>query len=187
MRHKLEIYCASATVGAAVMLLICATEASAAGAAAKADTARERAQVLKALVDCRALSDNAARLACYDKAAAEIDKAEAGGEIVVVDRQQARAARRQAFGFDLSALSIFDRSATKEELNVIDAKVRSATHGPDGRWVITLEDGAVWREVGDIEPNLDPRPGALAHISRGTVGSYFIKISGVSTHVRRAQ
>ena len=180
MGRRQEIYCASGAFGAVALLSICATGASAAAAP-------DRAQVLKALVDCRAVADSAARLACYDKAAAEIDKAEAKGEIVVVDRQQARAARRQAFGFDLSALSIFDRAATKEELNVVDAKVRSATHGPDGRWVITLDDGAVWREIGDMEPNLEPQPGAVAHISRGTVGSYFIKIKGISTRVHRDQ
>jgi len=152
-----------------------------------AERPADRAQVLKALVDCRGVTDSAARLACYDKAAAEIDKAEAGGDIVVVDRQQARAARRQAFGFRLPTLAIFDKAATREELNVIEAKVASAGHGADGRWVITLEDGAVWREIGDQEPNLDPRPGKAARISRGAMDSFFIKIDGVSTRVRRDQ
>ncbi len=152
-----------------------------------AERPADRAQVFKSLVDCRAVTDSAARLACYDEAAAEIDKAEAGGDIVVVDRRQARAARRQAFGFNLPTLSIFDKAATREELNVIDAKVALAGHGADGRWVITMEDGAVWREIGDQEPNLDARPGKTARISRGSMGSYFVKIDGVSTRVRRDQ
>ena len=180
MRHERNNCWARLAIGplAAICLL---------GAGAASAAPPDRAKVLKALVDCRGVTDAAQRLACYDKAVAEIDKAEAGGDIVVVDRQQARAARRQAFGFDLSSLAIFDKAATKEELNVVEAKVRSAGHGADGRWVITLEDGAVWREVGDMEPNLDPRPGAAARISRGTLGSYFIKINGVSTRVQRAQ
>lgn len=174
-----KIYCWGAVLGLFTMTL--------AGPGAALAGQPDRAQVLKALVDCRKLAEDSARLACYDKAAAAMDKAEAGGDIVVVDRQQARAARRQAFGFNLSALSIFDKAATKEELNAIDGKVRYGGHGPDGRWVITLEDGSVWREIGDMEPNLDPRPGAAAHISRGSMGSYFIKISGVSTRVKRDQ
>ncbi len=180
MSHSTNFFGAAAELAAAGTILW------AAGAAA-AERPADRAQVFKALVDCRAITDSAARLACYDKAAAEIDKAEASGDIVVVDRQQARAARRQAFGFNLPTLSIFDKAATREELDVIDAKVASAGHGADGRWVITMEDGAVWREIGDQEPNLDPRPGKAARISRGSMGSYFVKIGGVSTRVRRDQ
>jgi hypothetical protein len=155
--------------------------------AAAAPSTSERALVLKSLIDCRAIPDPTSRLACFDKAAAEIDKAEAGGDIVVVDRQQAQAARRQAFGFSLSALSIFDRAATKAPLDRIEVTIRSASTGPDGRWVIVLDDGAVWREIGDMEPNLNPRPGAKGHISKGTVGGYFINIDGISTRVRRDQ
>lgn len=177
---RLRHFClAMAGVAGGSAILLAAPGAGAAGA--------DRAQVLKSLVDCRGIADSAARLACYDKAAADIDKAEAGGDIVVVDRQQARAARRQAFGFNLPTLSIFDKAATKEELNAIDGKVASAGHDATGRWVISLEDGSVWHEIGDQEPNLDPRPGKAAHISRGSLGSYFIKIDGVSTRVKRDQ
>lgn len=165
------------------MLLLASQTATAAGP----DRPADRAQVLKSLIDCRKVTDDAARLACYDKAAAEIDKAEAGGDIVVVDRQQARAARRQAFGFNLPTLSIFDKAATKEELNAIDGKVASSTHDANGYWVITLEDGSVWHELGDQEPNLDPRPGKAAHLSRGSLGSFFIKIDGLTTRVKREQ
>jgi hypothetical protein len=146
--------------------------------AAAAPSTSERALVLKSLIDCRAIPDPTSRLACFDKA---------GGDIVVVDRQQAQAARRQAFGFSLSALSIFDRAATKAPLDRIEVTIRSASTGPDGRWVIVLDDGAVWREIGDMEPNLNPRPGAKGHISKGTVGGYFINIDGISTRVRRDQ
>ncbi len=170
----------------AALLLVSAAVLLGGGAHAAAPTT-DRAEVLKALIDCRSIPDAGARLACFDKAAAEIDKAEAGGDIVVVDRKQAQAARRQAFGFSLPTLAIFDKAATKEELNVIEAKVVSGAPGPDGRWVITLADGAVWHEIGDAEPNLDPRPGKTARISRGSLGTYFIKIDGVSTRVRREQ
>src|SRR5690606_15796466 len=73
--------------------------AAAAGASALAQTAPpERAATVQALADCRKLSEDSARLACYDKAVAALDQAEARGDIVVVDRDQARKVRRQAFG-----------------------------------------------------------------------------------------
>ena len=49
------------------------------------------------------------RLACFDAAAARLDEAEKKGDIVVVDRRQAQEVRRQAFGFTLPSLTLFDR------------------------------------------------------------------------------
>ena len=158
-----------------------------AAVAAEKPAPPERNEALKALTGCRAIADASARLACFDRAVADIDKAEAGGDIVIVDRKQARAARRRAFGFNFSELSIFDRATPKEEMDNLVAKIASAHRNSDGRWVIVLEDGAVWREIGDPEPNLQPVPGATARISRGSLGSFFIKIDGLSTHVHRDQ
>src|SRR5580692_2504111 len=74
-----------------------------------------RAELVKALSDCRAITDPTDRLACYDKAAAALDEAQTKGDVVIVDRQQAQAVKRQAFGFNLgAALSIFDRPGGKE-------------------------------------------------------------------------
>src|SRR5579864_7763283 len=55
--------------------------------------------VVQSLLDCRKLSDSAERLACYDKAAAAMASATTSGDLVALDREQRRAARRQAFGF----------------------------------------------------------------------------------------
>ena len=73
------------------------------------------AAVIKNLLDCRALPDNAERLACYDKAAAAVENATKSGDLVAIDREQRRAARRQAFGFNLPTLSFLDRGETAGE------------------------------------------------------------------------
>ena len=57
-----------------------------------------RAPVVQSVLDCRKIDDAAARLACYDKAVAGVEQAEASGDLVTVDRAQRRAARHQAFG-----------------------------------------------------------------------------------------
>ena len=57
-----------------------------------------RAAVVQSLTDCRKIPAADARLACYDKAADAFDQAQAQGQVVVVDREQVRTVRRQAFG-----------------------------------------------------------------------------------------
>jgi hypothetical protein len=135
-----------------------------------------RAEVLKGLTACRAIGDPTARLDCYDKAAAAIDQAEASGDVVVVDRAQARAARRQAFGFNLSTLSIFDRAATKDEINSLATTAAEAYRGSDGRWVIVLADGAHWRQIDDAELSTSPHQGSAIRIRHAALGSYVMNI-----------
>ena len=48
-----------------------------------------RPELLNRLTDCRAMTDPAARLSCYDTAVEALDAAERQGEVVVVDRAQA--------------------------------------------------------------------------------------------------
>ena len=133
-----------------------------------------RAQELQKLLDCRKLTDNAQRLACFDAAAAAMDQAEAKGDIVVVNREQARKVRRQAFGFALPSLSLFERGEKPEEINTIQAKVAAVRQNSAGKWVIRLEDGAVWTQVDTNEINPDPHVGEEVEIRRASLGSYML-------------
>ena len=147
-----------------------------------------RAEVMKALSACRAISDGAARLDCYDKATAALEQAEAAGDVVIVDRAQARAARRQAFGFNLSALSVFDRALTREEVDSVTGTASTAYHGSDGRWVIVLDDGARWRQTDDADFYPPPHQGSKIRIRRASLGSYVMNIDGQPfIRVRRDQ
>lgn len=141
-------------------------------------TPQGRAAAFQALADCRALRQDAARLACYDAAAARLDEAETKGDIVVVDRAQARAARKQAFGFNLSALSIFDRGEANGEADRLVADIDSAHLSGDGKWIIRLDDGAVWRQI-DSEPvDKAPQHGSKAEIRKAALGSFKMSIDG---------
>jgi hypothetical protein len=137
-----------------------------------------RAAALQKLADCRKLSDNAARLACYDAAAAEIDTAEAKGDIVVVDREQARQVRRQAFGFSLPSISIFERGEKAEEIDTLTGKVAAAHMNGAGKWVIRLEEGGAWTQIDTTKVGLDPRPGNPVKIRRASMGSYLLTVGG---------
>ncbi len=162
----------------ALALALAAALAAPAVSGAKDVTPQGRAAAFQALADCRKLKEDGARLACYDAAAAKLDEAETKGDIVVVDRAQARAARKQAFGFNLSALSIFDKGETKEEVDRVDATVDSASQDANGKWTVRLDDGAVWRQI-DTEPvNKAPHHGSKAVIRRAAIGSYKLSLDG---------
>jgi hypothetical protein len=137
-----------------------------------------RAVVLQGLLDCRGKTDNAARLACYDAAAAAMDQAEAKGDIVVVDREQARAVRKQAFGFTLPSLTIFERGEKPEQIDHVTATIAAARPGADGKWVLRLEDGAVWRQIDGEPPHRDPKAGMTVEIKSASMGSYLLSVDG---------
>ncbi|ALL14145.1 hypothetical protein [Caulobacter henricii] len=167
----------------AVLVLLAVPMPAVAADASKAATPA----VLKALFDCRSIVADTERLACYDAAVGQVNKAEKTGEVIIVDRQQARAARRQAFGLELSALSILDRSEEKTEVDRVIGEVVSARQGADGRWTIVLADGAVWKQVDDSILSKNPKKGSKAEIRKASMGSYFMNIDGQrAVRARRA-
>ena len=84
----------------------------------------ERAKELQQLIDCRKIADPTQRLACFDQAASSLDQAEAKGDIVVVNREQARKVRRQAFGFTMPSISLFERGEKPEDISSTEGKCR---------------------------------------------------------------
>jgi hypothetical protein len=173
----------NAGLAPAMVLTALALAALAGGAAA--ETKAERAGVMQKLIDCRKLTDSAQRLACYDAAAAALDQAEAKGDVVVVDREQAKKVRKQAFGFSLPSISLFEKGVAKEELENVDGIVAAARQDGGGHWVIRLEDGAVWAQNGVEEMFKTPRPGMKVRIKKAALGSYMMIIEnqgGVKAH-----
>lgn len=144
-----------------------------------------RAEVIQKLAACGSAADDAAQLACYRQATAAILKAEADGEIVIVDRQDAREVRREAFGLSLPSLSLFDRGESEEALSTFVGQVRAARQDPAGRWVVQLDSGATWTQVETLPLRSTPKPGMPVTISKAALGSYKMKIG--DQHAVRAR
>ncbi len=147
--------------------------------AAKAPTPAERAAVVQAISDCRKVAEDAARLACYDKAAGAFEQAETKGDVVVVTREHVQQVRRQAFGFSMPSLDLFGGrgSARKEEgFDRLTLEVQGAHKDRDGRWVLEATDGVVWRQTDDQEFFKDPRAGSKLVITHGALSSFFCQI-----------
>lgn len=148
-----------------------------------------RAKIVQEISDCRKLTDDTVRLACYDKAAASLETAEAKGDIVVVDREQARTVRRQAFGFALPSISLFEKGETQEELENVKSTVTAARQNGAGKWVIELSDGGgTWVQIDNNELHRDPKAGAPVTIRKASLGSFMMSVgNGGGFRVKRVE
>ena len=164
----------SRTLGWAMAAACIATLSGPAWAAPKAPPSN--APVVQAVVDCRKIEDSAQRLACYDNAVEAMSKAETTGDLVTLDRKQRQAVRKQAFGFTLPTLSMFDTGEKEEDR--IDDTLASAHQIGEGRWVFQMQDGAVWRQIDDEFLSRSPHPGSAIVIRRAMMGSYMLSVDG---------
>ena len=127
------------------------------------------------LMACRAITAAEQRLACYDREAAAVNQAIASKDLVMVDKEKARAAGRSLFGFSIPNFGGLFGSGS--EISQIDGTVKSTGRNQDGGWVITLQDGSVWSQTDDW-PGLDARPGKKVIVKRGLMGSFWLSIPG---------
>lgn len=169
---------------------ICAVLAGLAisGPAVAQPKSQTRAKLVQDLADCRKITEDTARLACYDRTATSLEQAEAKGDIVVVDRDQARQVRRQAFGFSLPSISLFEKGETQEELQNVTGEVAVASVNGAGRWTIRLTDGATWVQIDNNELHRTPKPGNPVKVRQAAMGSFMMSINnGGGFRVRRVE
>jgi hypothetical protein len=153
-----------------------------------ADDAEE---ALEPFQECGEITDDQARLACFDEALAGAAAAQA--------ERQVRRARRRAEDFGLSAIQIeerydrereqAERSGDPEALAAAEAlapetpqEVTSAIVeqfvDSTRRRVFLLENGQMWREGSNSSLRGRIRDGAIATISRGGIGGYRLRVEG---------
>ncbi len=149
--------------------------ASAPGSAAKP---QPRAQAFDAMLACRAIADQAEKFACLDRTSAALEAADKAGDLVVMDRQQVRETKKTLFGFDLPNLAKVFGDDKGQEVESVEGKVASAYTDQDGRWVLRLADGALWRQIDSNVLGLRPRQGMDVKINRAALGSYKMAVAG---------
>ena len=167
------------TIGLTAAAAILATAAPAAPSA-RGDSAPPAA--MQSMLACRALTDSAARLACYDKAAATISDAINAKELVMIDKAKAAEVKRSLFGYSAPN---FAGLLGGGEVKQVEGVVASAFTNRDGGWTVKLADGSTWTQNDDAPIALPPRKGDKVTIRRGTLNSYFLRIGsqpGVKAH-----
>lgn len=131
------------------------------------------------LTACRGVADAAQRLACYDRAASTLERLRADGEVVLLDREGVREAKRAVFGFSIPRIRLFGQNSGREEPEVqaIEsslAQVRPAGHG---LFLLSLADGSQWQTT-EARTGFFPSAGMPIKVTAGILGSYVASIDG---------
>ena len=140
-----------------------------------------RPEAFEALVHCRAIAEAAARLQCFDTAAAALEQATERHDVVVVDRAQVRESRRRLFGLTLPHLPIFGggdngHDNDDEEIAQIESTVASSVRNDLGQWQVRLQEGGTWIQTDFNQLAVPPRPGETVVVHRGALGSYMMRV-----------
>lgn len=137
-----------------------------------------------AMLQCRAIAEVPARVACYDAIPV--------GAVAPLAAPVAAAAaptpqqREQAFGM---ATVKAPKSVTPEPDNSISSTIAGRFDGWSGNELVRLANGQVWRIVDGSSAVLSPMTDAKVKVERNVIGTYFLKIDGTnnSPKVRRVQ
>ena len=143
-------------------------------AAAEQDLAPSGNDLVGAVTQCTTIAADAARLACFDAAAARLS---AAGEVAIVSRQDVQQNQRRLFGFNVTGLSPFSGSGESEELQSISATMTSARNLGRGEWSITLDDGSVWRKTDGVDVLFSANRQYPVTVRRAALGSYMMKVA----------
>ena len=133
---------------------------------------------VNAMIGCRAMTDSAARLACYDRAVGELQQAVAQREVVIFSADDVQKTRRSLFGFSLPKLPFFGDSNDTPEAKELNTKVKSVRSLGYGKWRIQIDDGAIWETTESSQEGDVPGVGDAVRIRRAALGSYLMNISG---------
>ncbi|GEO00089.1 hypothetical protein NSE01_19210 [Novosphingobium sediminis] len=136
---------------------------------------KELPPVFEAVVNCRVLTSDSERLACYDRSVAALADARDKQDIVVADRATIHETKKGLFGFTLPKLKLFGGTEKDgDEIKEIESTISAARDTGDGFAIFTLADGARWKQTDG--GNAFARPGASIRIKRGALGSYLASI-----------
>lgn len=163
------------------ILLAAILIAAPAAAPAQRGAAPARPESFEALIRCRSIAEAAARLQCFDTAAAALQAAQERREVVVVDRAQVREGRRRLFGLALPRIPIFgggdEDENDEDQVRTVEGVVAAASQDGLGHWIVSLQDGAVWTQVDDRPLTFRPRPGQRVVINRAMLGSFMMRVN----------
>lgn len=169
-----------------------------AGPAAADPFSAEKVQALESVRKCRGLSDDAERLRCYDGALARVEEALAPPTIeeqtaVFGQREQplapgapAATAAAEEEGFSLFGLTLFggETSAPGDvaveaggRITGITARITDYGFTPDGKIIVFLDNGHVWRQIdsGKARVPSDPEE-RVVRINEASLGSFLMSI-----------
>lgn len=127
---------------------------------------------LAALLACRSIQASAARLACFDRESGALAAQPAPAAARALDP-------RETFGLAPMVVAARAEAAAHapKALDSLAVRIASVTKAADGREIFTLDNQQVWVQLLADGTWLDARPGEQAQITRGWLGSYWLRLS----------
>lgn len=161
------------------ILIVATALAMASPVHAKEKPKTSGAPQVTAIDRCRAIADQAQRLACYDAAAQALVNATNSGEVAVVNRGEVRKARESLFGYDAPKIPFFSGDTSmNEERNELQSTITEVKKLYNGYYRVVIADNAIW-QTADTNVSFDPpQPGQKITIVRGMLGNYWLRING---------
>jgi hypothetical protein len=127
---------------------------------------------LAALLACRGIQASTARLACFDRESAALAAQPPPGAARALDP-------RETFG--LAPMTVAARAEAAvhapKALDSLSVHIAGVSKAADGREIFTLDNQQVWVQLLADGTWLDARPGEAAQITRGWLGSYWLRLS----------
>ncbi len=149
------------------------------------------------LAECRTLTADTQRLACFDRTVAAVVDARRRKDIVILDRTEVRKAKTSLFGFSLPSIKLFNGGGDEQPMKELVGTMRSsavltgglirfelAQQSDAARPADAKDNMSVWETVEQVM--LPPRRGDTVTIKAGALGSYVATAPGRrSARVRR--
>ena len=132
---------------------------------------------LEALKACQTITEDTARLECFDTAVGSMVTASEAGDVQVVDREDIRQTRRGLFGFSLPNLGIFGGGDDEDE-ELFTTTITNVRYFTRRHAQFTTEEGAVWemRNIPRRMRTIDP--GDSVEFKEASFGYYFVRVEG---------
>lgn len=165
-----------------------AVAAAWAGTAMAADSAT----VPDGLRACAAIRVDSDRHACYDREMARLlPESAAAAAAVATPATAATVAApltpEQRFGLSATQADAKVTEITEtRQLDALEAKVTGVRDISNGRVLLDLDNGQVWRQV-DTDVTVTVKPGDSVSIKKGSFGSFWLTSNGHGWRVRRLQ
>lgn len=168
-------------------VLLCIASMTLPTAAQAQDGREDPGKVIDALIACRGIADPGARLGCLDSATAAIAVAREKRQIVVLDREGVRQAKRSVFGFSMPRIKLFGSGDDEPEVTEITDQITSARDIGHGKWLLRLKGGTTWQTT-ESQLGFMTKAGEPIRIEAGLLGSYKASVNkGRVIRVKRVE
>jgi hypothetical protein len=167
------------------LFMLFAVAAAGTGAAGATDTAA----VPDSLRACAAIRSDSDRHACYDREMARLlpESAAAAAAATATAAAAAPLTPEQRFGLSASQADAKVTQVTETKpLDVLEGKVTGIRSISNGRVLLDLDNGQVWRQV-DTDVTVTAKPGDSVSIKKNKLGSYWLTCNGRAWRVKRIQ